>query len=76
MSALIIRWENLLVFHFIAKVADSKSHHRLFFYLKKERVKRTEKDLLRLFLSNGGRLWKGKVLAPFQSVVFYGLLDA
>ena len=28
------------------------------------------------FLSKGGRLWKGKVLAPFPSVVIYGLLDA
>ena len=26
------------------------------------------------FLSKGGRLWKGKVLEPFPSVVFHGLL--
>ena len=37
-------------------------------------MKRTEKDLFRDFMSNGGRLWKGKVLAPFPSVVFHRLL--
>ena len=28
-----------------------------------------------MFLSKGGRLWKGKVLAPFPSVVLHGLLE-
>ena len=32
------------------------------------------KDLLRVFLSSGGRLRKGKVLGPFSSVVIYMLL--
>ena len=59
-----------------ANVAVSKSRHRLLFYPTKERVKRTEKYLSRLFLSKGGRLWKGKVLAPFPSVVIYRLLVA
>ena len=63
-------------FRFVfANVAVSKSRHRLFFYPTKERVKRTEKDLFEMFLSKGGRLWKGKVLAPFPSVVFHGLLE-
>ena len=57
-----------------ANVAVSKSRSRLFFYPTNERVKRTEKDLFDSFLSKGGRLWKGKVLAPFRSVVFHGLL--
>ena len=65
----------ILILHFVfANVAVSKSHHRIFFYPTKERVKRTEKDFFRDFLSKGGRLWKGKVLAPFTSVVFHGLL--
>ena len=59
-----------------ANVVISKSRHRLFFYPSKERVKRTEIDLFENFLSKGGRLWKGKVLAPFPSVVTYGLLNA
>ena len=67
----------VLVLHLcLQNVAVSKSRHRLLFYPTKERVKRTEKDLFENFLSKGGRLWKGKVLAPFPSVVFYGLLDA
>ena len=73
-----IRWQNrllILVFHFVfANVAVSKSRHRLFCYPTKERVKRTEKYLFRDFLSKGGRLWKGKVLKPFPSMVFHGLL--
>ena len=62
--------------HFIINVADSKSHHRLFFYPIKEKVKRTGKTFWEFFLSSGGRLWKGKVLTPFSSVVIYGLLIA
>ena len=58
-----------------SNVVVSKSHHHLFFYPTKERVKRTKKDLFESFLSMGGRLWKGKVLAPFPSVVFHGLLE-
>ena len=38
----------------------------------KKNIKRPFRD----FLSKGGRLWKGKVLAPFPSVVIYRLLDA
>ena len=63
-----------LCFFLFANVAESKSRHRLFFYPTKERVKRTEKDIFRDFLSKGGRLWKGKVLTPFPSVVFHWLL--
>ena len=37
-------------------------------------MKRTEKYLFSRFLSTRGRLWKGKVLAPFPSMVFHGLL--
>ena len=55
-------------------VALSKSLHSLFFYPTKERVKRTEKTFFRDFMSKGDRLWKGRVLAPFPSVVIYGLL--
>ena len=67
----------ILVLHFVfTNVAVSKSRRRLFFYPTKEGVKRTEKDPSRLFLSKGGRLWKRKLLAPFPSVVIYGLLDA
>ena len=58
-----------------ANVAVSKSHRRILFYPTNERVKRTEKYLFENFQSKGGRLWKGKVLAPFPSVVFYGLLE-
>ena len=57
-----------------ANVAVRKSRRRLFFYPTKEMVKRTQKDLFRDFLSKGNRLWKGKVLAPFPSVVFHGFL--
>ena len=60
---------------FVHKYAVSKSRHHLLFYPTKERVKRTKKYLFRDFLSKGGRLWKGKVLAPFPSVVFHGLLS-
>ena len=66
----------ILVLNFVfSNVTVSKSHHLLFFYPTKERVKRTEKDLFESFLSKGGRLWKGKVLALFPSVVFHGLLE-
>ena len=59
----------------IANVAVSKSRHRLFFYPKRK-VKKHMKDPWDYFLSSGGRLWKGKVLAPFSSIVIYGLLVA
>ena len=58
-----------------ANVAVSKSRHRIFCYLTQERVKRTKKNLFQDFLDKGGRLWKGKVLEPFPSVVFHGLLE-
>ena len=61
------------VLRFIVNIMDSKSRHRIFFYPIKEMVKRTGKTF-ETFLSSGGRLWKGKVLAPFSSVVIYGLL--
>ena len=72
----VTRWENWLgsLRFLFANVAVSKSRHRLFFYLTKERVKRTEKELFRDFMSKGGKLWKGRVLASFPSVVFHGLL--
>ena len=64
------------VLHFIAIIADSKSRHKLFFYPIKERVKRTGNTFQYIFLSSGGRLWKGKVLASFSFVVIHGLLVA
>ena len=64
-----------MVLRLIANVTDSKSHHQLLFYPIKERVKRTGKTFEN-FLSKGGRLCKGKILAPFSSVVIYGLLIA
>ena len=45
-----------------------------FSFIQKGNVKNHRKDLSRLFLGFGGRLWKGKVLASFPSVVIYGLL--
>ena len=73
-NIIVIRWENWLeVLRFIANVAVSKSRHRLFFY-PKGKVKMHRKDLWDVFLSSGGRLWKGKVLAPFSSMVIHGLL--
>ena len=36
--------------------------------------KRTEKTFFRDILSTRGRLYRGKVLAPFLSAVIYGLL--
>ena len=38
-------------------------------------MKRIGKTILKI-LSSGDRLWKGKVLSPFPSVVIYGLLVA
>ena len=66
----------LLVLRFIANVAVSKSRHRLFFYPNKGKGENNRKDLSRVFLSKGDRLWKGKMLVPFPSVVIYGLLVA
>ena len=37
-------------------------------------MKRTEKDLFRDCMSKGGRLWKGKVLAPFPRAPRYLLI--
>ena len=51
----------------------SKSHHRLLFHLT-GKEKSIEKYFFRDILSTGGRLYKGNVLAPFLSVVIYGLL--
>ena len=48
-----LTWDVLCL---IAIVAVSKSRHRLFFYLRKEMVKRTGKTFEIIFLSSGGRL--------------------
>ena len=45
-----------------------------FLFYSKERLKSTGKNLLRCSMGSGGRLWKGKVLAPFPSMVIHGLL--
>ena len=57
-----------------SNVADSKSRHRLFFYPIRKGGKEQERPYL--ILSSGGRLYKGKVLAPFVSMVIHGLLIA
>ena len=54
----------------IARVANNFS-----FYPINAGMKRTGKTFWE-FSEFGGRLWKGKVLAPFSSVVIYGLLIA
>ena len=71
----VMRWENWLeVLHlYLQMFRFSKSRHRLFFY-PKGKVKKHRKDLWDIFLSSGGSLWKGNVLAPFSSMVFHGLL--
>ena len=45
-----------------------------FSFIQKGKVKKHRKNLWDCFLSSEGRLWKGKVLAPFLSMVFHGLL--
>ena len=57
----------------LQNVAVSKSHHRLLFHPIMEKEKEQKKPFFEI-LSTGGRLSKGKVLAPFISVVFHGLL--
>ena len=73
----VIRWQNRLLntgLRFLfGNIAVSKSRHRLFFYPTMERVKRIENTFSR-FLTKGVRLWTEKVLAPFPSVVFHGIL--
>ena len=70
-----MRWENWLeVLRLCSQMFRfSKSHHRLFI-LSKGKVKKHKKDLWDVFLGSGGRLWKGKVQAPFSSMVIHGLL--
>ena len=58
-----------------ANVAVSKSRHRLFFYPIRKGGKEQERPYFR-FLGSGGTLYKGKVLAPFVSMVIHGLLIA
>ena len=48
------------VLRLIENVAVTKSRHCLFFYPTKERVKRTEKDLFKMFLSKGVDYGKGR----------------
>ena len=45
-----------------------------FSFIQKERWKSTGKTFRDYFSGSGGRLWKGKVLAPFSFMVFHGLL--
>ena len=70
-----MRWENWLeVLRLCSQMFRfRKSRHRLFI-LSKGKVKKHRKDLWDVFLGTGGRLWKGKVLAPFSSMVIHGLL--
>ena len=64
---------DLGVLHFIANVAVSKSRHWIFFY-PKGKAEKNRKDFWDYFLSSWDRLWKGKVLSSFASIVIYGLL--
>ena len=78
-----IRWEELAVFwndglrfaFFSAKCGGKQESSPTFILSNKERKKAQKNSFFEIFLSKGGRLWKGKVLAPFPSVFFYGLLD-
>ena len=45
-----------------------------FLLSNKGKGEKNRKRPFREFLSKGGRLWKGKVLASFPSVVFHGVL--
>ena len=45
-----------------------------FLFYPKGKVKKHRKDLWDVFLGSGGRWWKGKLLAPFSSMVIHGLL--
>ena len=70
-----IRWENWLVFCVrIRTCAVEQESPPTFYFILKERLKKHSKNLLRYFVGSGGRLWKGKVLAPFSSMVIHGLL--
>ena len=71
----VIRWENWLVFCVrIRTCAVEQESPPTFYFILKERLKKHSKNLLRYFVGSGGRLWKGKVLAPFSSMVIHGLL--
>ena len=59
---------------FLQNVAVSKSRHRLLFYPTRKGKKHRKIPFSRYFSGLGGRLKKGKVLAPFLSVVIHGLL--
>ena len=45
-----------------------------FLLSNKGKGEKNGKDLWDVYLSSRGRLWKGKVLAPFSSMVFHELL--
>ena len=57
-----------------AKCRGKQESPPTFILSNQEKEKRTEKTFFEMFLSKEGRLKKGKVLEPFLSVVFHGLL--
>ena len=74
-----IRWQNRLFnigFAFFVRNCRGKQESPLTFLLSNQG--KGEKNRKRPFSrvsEYGGRLWKGKVLAPFPSVVFHELLE-
>ena len=79
---IVIRWERTDCFwnagsHFafvFAKCRGKQESPPSFILSNKERKKAQKNSFLRCFSGSGGRLYKGKVLAPFLSVVIHGLL--
>ena len=57
----------------IRTYAVEQESPQTFYFILKERLKKHIKNLLRCFVGPGSRLWKGKVLAPFSSMVIHGL---
>ena len=68
-----ISLRNLCWFVF-AKCRGKQESPPTFILSNKERKKAQKKSFFEIFLSTGGRFQKGNVLAPFLSVVIYGLL--
>ena len=58
---------------FVRKWCGKKESPLTFLLSNKVKGEKNIKDLFRYFMSKGGRLWKGKVLAPFPSMGFHGL---
>ena len=68
-------WNAGLCFAFVfAKCCDKQDSPPTFLLSNKGKGENNRKRPFESFLSKGGRLSKGKVLAPFLSVVIHGLL--